>query len=563
MGSDVRESARLHCLVWMAALVWWPGCARALPADADHGMVAAAHPLAARAGVEVLVAGGSAADVAVATALALAVVEPYASGLGGGGLILIFDAARREARALDCRETAPAAARADMFLRDGVVDSLASCDGGLSVAVPGLVRGLWELHATAGRLPWERLCRPAIALARDGFPVGSLLREMSAANAARLSGSARALFLPAGQPPPLGSLLFQDELARTLEAIADRGADGFHAGPVAAALAAAVQEAGGVLTVADLAGYRPVWREPLRGAYRGLTVLAMPPPSAGGGQLLQMLTLLEGFDLAALGYGSAAAWHLQAEAMRLSFADRRRWLGDPDFVSVPMARLLSPGRLDSSRVLISAGRALSFSVADSLAAALEPEHTTHLSVVDAEGNAVAATLTINLGFGSGLLAAGVLLNDEMDDFAAAPGAVNAFGLAGGVRNAVAPGKRPLSSMTPTILLRDGRAHLVLGSPGGSRIPTSVLQVIVNIVDFGMDVARAVGAPRIHHQGAPDLLYHEPQGMSPDTAALLAARGHVLAERAAIGNVQAILADPAVGRLRGAGDPRGQGVADGY
>ncbi len=539
------------------------------PVSGPHGAVATAHPLASRAALAALTSGGTAADAAVAAAFALAVVEPYSSGLGGGGVIVAWDAATRTATALDCRETAPAAAAPALFRRGHAPDPALSQTGALAVATPGLVRGLAELHGAAGRLPWAALVQPALRLAGDGFVVDRRLAAEIAENSARLNAAARAALMPGGAPPAPGDTLRQPDLARTLAAIAAGGADAFYAGPLAAALAAGVRAEGGVLSPSDLASYRAVWREPVRGEYRGLTVWTMPPPSSGGVLLVQMLNVLGGFDLRAAGAGSAAASHPLIEAMKLAFAARGRWLGDTDFVTVPVARLTSRAWADSLRGRLRDDRALGWQEAGDTTLAPPtaggPGHTTHVSVVDAAGNAVAATLTINLAFGSGLVAAGtgVVLNDEMDDFALAPGVPNAFGLVGGEANAVAAGKRPLSSMTPTVVTDAGGVRLVLGSPGGSRIITSVLQVLVNVVDFGMPLDRAVAAPRLHQQWVPAETFSEPWGLSPDTVALLVARGHRFVPRETIGNVQAVQVDSVTGLRTAASDPRGLGEALGY
>ncbi len=551
-------------------------------ARADSVMVVAAQPLATAAGLQILRAGGNAVDAAVAVALALAVVEPYSSGLGGGGFALSFTARDGSVRALDFRETAPAAARRDMFLVDGEASGAFSRYGALAVAAPALARGLAELHRAGGRLPWPRLVAPAVALGRDGFPVTALLRARIAAGDSIFNAPARAVFLPGGRVPAVGDTLRQPELARTLAALARDGGEALNAGPLAAALARAVRQEGGLLTEADLSAVRPVWREPVHGSYRGLEVWSMPPPSSGGVHLVQMLNILAGYHLpnpfatcgedegpaepADLAYARDDVVHLLVESMKFAYADRSRYLGDPDFVSVPVRRLISRAYADSLRARIDPDAALPW---DALAGAPvvlpESDQTSHLSVVDGAGDAVAMTLTINLSFGSGLLAAGtgVILNDEMDDFVAAPGVPNAFGLVGGAANAIAPGKRPLSSMTPTILLRDGRVFLVSGSPGGSRIITTVLQTVLNVVDFGLDAGAAVSAPRIHHQWYPPEVFYEPFGLTRRCARLLAARGHVLQPREALGNAQLIVVDPATGRRAGASDPRGEGAAGGY
>jgi gamma-glutamyltranspeptidase/glutathione hydrolase len=473
--------------------------------------------------------------------------------------VLWYDAAADTVWALDGRETAPAAATRDMYLtRDGIAEPALSTSGALAVAVPGLVRGLGAVHERGGRLPWPAVLEAAIVLARDGFPVSPLLHERIAAHRGRLDPAARRVFLPEGEVPRPGTILYQTDLAGTLEAIARDGPDAFYVGPIADAL--------GILTVADLAAYRPVWRRAIHGRYRGREIWSMPPPSSGGVHLIEMLNILEGFDLAAAGYGSAAAWHPMIEAMKFAFADRSYYLGDPDFVAVPVARLTSRAYADSLRALIRPDAALpAAAIGGGTSVPPEGRDTTHLSVVDADGNAVAATLTINLGFGSGLLAAGtgVLLNDEMDDFAAAPGQPNAFGLLGGEANSIAGGKRPLSSMTPTIVVAGGRVVLVSGSPGGSRIITTTLQTLIHVIDFGMDAQSAVGAPRIHHQWYPPEVYYEAYGMSPDTRALLTARGHVLEQHQPLGNAQLIVVDPATTVRYGASDPRGAGAAAGY
>ena len=552
-------------LVGIAALLL-AGAAPAAPAPvtAKHHMVVSAHPLASQAGLEILDAGGNAVDAAVATSLALSVVEPYSSGLGGGGFALVWSAADKGARALDFREVAPAAASRDMYLRAGAADTALSQTGGLAVGVPGLIRGLVMLHEGRGKLPWARVVEPAIRLARGGFVVTPLLRARIGASRLRMDAAARAVFMPGGSPPAVGDRLIQADLATTLQAVRDHGAAGFYEGPVAARIAEATQAAGGVLTAADLAAYEAKWRAPIHGDYRGATIWSMPPPSSGGVHLVQMLRFLAGFDLTAAGHGKAATVHPMIEAMKIAYADRSRLLGDPDFVDVPVARLTSDAYAASWRARFSPDRALLPSEVGGVAVAPEPEHTTHFSVVDGEGNAVACTQTINLGFGSGVLATGtgVVLNDEMDDFSAAPGVPNAFGLVGNEANAVAPRKRPLSSMTPTIVTQDGAVRLVVGSPGGSRIITTVLQVVLNVLDHGMDVAAAVAAPRIHHQWSPPDVLAEPGALAPPVRARLEALGHKVVESNFGTNVQAIERDPKTGALRGASDPRGEGAPAG-
>lgn len=575
----------IYCLQTMGA-VWVDATAAVAQGQASpqqvavgqRAMVVAAHPLATGVGVEVLRSGGNAVDAAVAVAMALAVVEPYSSGLGGGGFALVFTAADSTVRALDFRETAPAAATRDMFLVGGQADPELSRTGALAVAVPGHVIGLAELHRALGRLPWQRLIAPAVELAREGFPVTASLRERIEFHAHRFNPEARRIFLPGGELPAAGAMLVQEDLARTLALLASDGPRAFTRGPVAEMLVAAVQREHGLLTMADLAAYHPVWRPTVTGAFQGLTIHSMGPPSSGGVHLVQMLNILSAYDLSHLywreqvtgrdyfKYASAQGCHRLIEVMKFAFADRSRWLGDPDFVQVPLQRLLAQDRADSLRGCIQAEQALSWeSVPGSRVLLPESDHTSHLSIVDPEGNAIAMTLTINLNFGSGLMApgTGVLLNDEMDDFVSAPGVPNAFGLIGGEENAVAPGKRPLSSMTPTLAVDGGRVVMVLGGPGGSRIITSVLQVAVNLLAVGLDVAAAVRAPRIHQQWYPPQVYFEADGMTNGCQAALRAYGHDLTLREPMGNVQAIWVDRVTGMRHGASDPRGMGAAAGY
>ncbi|HOX26613.1 MAG TPA: gamma-glutamyltransferase [Candidatus Krumholzibacteria bacterium] len=559
------RNAALVCLLLLAV-----GVARAddVPATGDHAIVVTAERQATLAALAVLREGGSAADAVIAGGFVLGVTEPFSSGLGGGGFLVGYQRQGGVAYALDARETAPAGATRDMFLdAGGRADAERSCTGALSVAVPGLVRGFADLHRRFGRLPWSRLCQPAIEIARDGFPVSTMLaaRLREELDAGRLDPGLQAVFLPEGRVPEAGTILRQPDLARTLAAISAGGESAFYDGPIAAAIVDAVAARGGVLCREDLAGYRTVWREPVRGTYRGYTVLSMPPPSSGGVHLVQMLNILGPFDLAVAGYGSVPTWHLMLEAMKLAFADRSRFLGDPDFADVPVAMLLGRAHADSQRARIRPDIAIPVHEIAGAPLVADPPHTTHLSIVDGEGNAVAATLTINLSFGAGLVAGqtGIVLNDEMDDFTTAPGVPNAFGLVQGTRNEIGPGRRPLSSMTPTLLLAGDDVYMVTGSSGGSRIISATLQTIVHVVDFGMDARQAVAAPRIHHQWRPATGWYEEYGMSPETRRGLEERGHVLTARATIGNVQVIVRDLASGRWTGASDPRGMGLAAGY
>ncbi len=527
------------------------------------GVVVTAHPLATAVGGAVLADGGNAVDAAIASAFALAVVEPYSSGLGGGGFFVVHQHKENLQLALDARETAPAAATRSMFMRDGVVDAEASRTGALSIAVPGLVKGLVDLHERAGRLPWQRLVSPAIQLAQDGFVVDGKLARSILNHRHRFDDAAQAVFTPHGKALVVGDTLRQQDLAGTLDRILQEADQGFYSGTTAIGIVDAVTATGGLISLDDLTNYHTVWREPVRGVYRKRDVIGMPPPSSGGVHLIQMLHILEHFDLAASGPQSAASVHRMAEAMKFAYAERSRWLGDPDHVDVPVAWLLDRDRLDGLAARIRPDSVLAWdSVGGIELAATESRHTTHLSILDREGNAVAATLTINLGFGSGMIAdgTGVVLNDEMDDFAAAVGVPNAFGLVGSEANAVGPGRRPLSSMTPTIVLENGEVSIVTGSPGGSMIITATLQTILNIIDHGMTVSEAVTAPRIHHQWLPRQLFHEADALDPSTRDQLTKMGHVLAGETKIGNVQMIAIEPETGLPVGCSDSRGMGSA---
>ena len=543
--------------------------ARMLPVLDRHGMVASQEARATRIGVEILKRGGNAVDAAVAVGFALAVTLPQAGNLGGGGFMLVHMADRNETVAIDYRETAPAAATADMFLKpDGEPDPNALTKTGKAVGVPGTVRGLAEAHRRygSGKLTLADLIAPAERLAREGIGVEGGLAD-SLPRVESLLGrwpSTRAVFFRGDRVLPRGDTLVQTDLAETLRTIANRGPDAFYTGPIAKRIVDAVRGAGGLMTAEDLAGYAVELRAPVRGSYRGYELVSMPPPSSGGIHLIQILNILEGFDLARMGAGSAAALHTLAEAMKPAYADRATFLGDPDRVKIPVKGLLSKAYAATLRARIDPDRARP---ADAIRAGdplpHESDQTTHFSVVDAAGNAVANTYTLNFSYGMGLVAegTGVLLNNEMDDFSAKPGAQNAYGLVGSAANAVAPGKRPLSSMTPTFLFRDGRLFLVTGSPGGSRIITTVLQVIVNLVDFRMNLAEAITRPRIHHQWRPDTLLAE-EGLSPDTLALLRAKGHTVKVGPTSGSANSVMRLD--GLMAGASDPRQRStLADGY
>jgi gamma-glutamyltranspeptidase/glutathione hydrolase len=537
---------------------------------ASHGMVASQEARATRVGIEILKAGGNAVDAAVAVGFALAVTLPRAGNIGGGGFMLVHLAGRNETLAIDYRETAPAATTRDVFLdQAGEADPKKSRDSGLAVGVPGTVAGFALAHDKygSGKFTLAQLIAPALALARNGFMVEDDLADSLPRAAARLTRwpSTRKIFATAdGGVLRGGDLLVQSDLAATLAAIAERGPRAFYQGEIAEKIAAAVREAGGRMTAEDLSGYRAIERRPVRGSYRGHEVFSMPPPSSGGVHLVQILNILEGFDLRSSGPGAAATLHPMLEAMKLAYADRAEFLGDPDFVQVPAMGLVSKRYAERLRARIDLARAKpAREIKPGALLGPEPDQTTHYSVVDADGNAVANTYTINFSYGLGLVAegTGILLNNELDDFAAKPGVPNAYGLLGGDANAPGPGKRPLSSMSPTIVLKDGRVFLVTGTPGGSRIITTVLQVLSNVIDHGMNVAEATIEPRIHHQWLPDQAVAE-RGFSPDTIRLLTSLGHSVAVGNTSGSAHSIMRTPE--GWAGAADTRQRGtLAAGY
>jgi gamma-glutamyltranspeptidase/glutathione hydrolase len=545
------------------------GQARVLPVLAKSGMVVAQEGIAARIGVDILKRGGNAADAAVAVGFALAVTLPRAGNLGGGGFMLIRLAKEQKTIALDYRETAPAATTPEVFLNpQGLADPYKSRDSGLAVGVPGTVAGLAYAHARygSGSLTLADLLAPAIALARDGILVeDDLADSLPRTTRLRRYASSRAIFLrPDGRDFERGDRLVQRDLAETLEAIARDGARAFYEGRIAENIVRTVRNEGGRMTMADLAGYKPVERQALIGTYRGHEILAMPPPSSGGVHLIELLNVLEAYDLAALGAGSADAIQIEAEAMKIAFADRAEYLGDPASANIPVSSLISKKYAAELRKGISLDRARpAADVRRVDPAPAEGDQTTHFSVVDKDGNAVANTYTLNFSYGLGLVAegTGVILNNELDDFAARPGAPNAFGLVGGAANAPGPNKRPLSSMAPTIVVKDGKVELVTGSPGGPRIITTVLGMVLGVIDFSMNIAEATGAPRIHHQWLPDELRVE-RGLSPDTLRLLRAKGQNVVEGNATGSTATIAVRD--GWLMGAADARQRGtLAVGY
>jgi gamma-glutamyltranspeptidase / glutathione hydrolase len=535
------------------------------PVVAEHGIVVAQEKIAARIGADVLSRGGNAVDAAVATGFAMAVTYPRAGNIGGGGFMVIHSKERGEDITIDYRETAPAGTTPTIFLGpDGKPDIAKSRDSALGIGVPGTVAGLTlalEKYGS-GKFTLAELLRPAIALARDGFVVTDDVTDTMPEERERLARWPSAIKIFSGKdgvPLHDGDVLVQADLATTLSAIAEQGPRGFYQGPVAARLVKAIGDAGGIMTLDDLKSYSAAIHAPLRGSYRGFDIVSMPLPSSGGVVLLEILNTLEGFPMGEMKQGSAPSLHVMIEAMKRAYADRARYLGDPAFVSVPVAALTSKDYAAKQRASIDLDRATPWT--DLLSASTTPRegsNTTHFSVVDSFGNAVSNTYTLNFNYGLGLVAegTGVLLNNELDDFTAAPGASNAFGLVGFEANLPGPGKRPLSSMSPTIVLQDGKPVLVTGSPGGSRIISAVMQVIVNVVDYHMDVAAAVDAPRVHHQWLPDEVRVE-HGFADETLAALRAKGHRVVEP--LGKTSANSIAVTDQGLLGAPDPRSRGA----
>ncbi|MGH6837945.1 MAG: gamma-glutamyltransferase [Methylocella sp.] len=544
--------------------------ARVLPVLASHGMVVAQEGTAAKIGVDILRRGGNAVDAAVATGLALAVTLPRAGNLGGGGFMLVYLAKEKKTTVIDYREAAPADTPRDVFLNEaGEAVRAKSQDSGLGVGVPGTVAGFGlALRAYgSGKFSLAELAAPAVALARSGIEVTDDLADSLPHVLGRLKRwpSSAAIFLhPDGTALARGDRLVQFDLASVLEALGRDGEFAFYEGPIAEKIVASVRAAGGRMSLDDLKSYRAVERAPLRGSYRGYEIAAVPPPSSGGVLIIELLNMLEGFPLSAQGANSAANIHIMAEAMKLAYAGRAEYLGDPDHVPVPVKGLISKAFAERLRAEISATRARPAAEIKAIdPVPYESGQTTHFSIVDSDGNAVSNTYTLNFSYGLGLVAegTGILLNNELDDFAAKPGAPNAYGLVGGAANAPGPRKRPLSSMAPTFVFRDGELELVTGSPGGSRIITIVSEIILDIVDFGMNIAEATEAVRIHHQWLPDELQVE-RGLNTDTIRLLEALGHKVSVYGAWGSAQSIFRENGV--LMGAADMRQRGtLATGY
>jgi gamma-glutamyltranspeptidase/glutathione hydrolase len=533
------------------------------PVHGQNGMVATQEAAATRIGLEVLQGGGNAVDAAATVAFALAVTLPRAGNIGGGGFMLIHDAETGGTVAIDYREKAGGRAFGSMFLdKAGEADPEASRNSGLAVGVPGTVAGMALALERYGTISLAEALAPAIELAEQGITVSADLADSLKAAQDRLRkwpSSTVVFYKDGGVPYEAGDTLVQRDLAASLRLLAEQGPDAFYDGPIGERIVAAVERAGGHLSREDFRSYEATVREPARGDYRGFEIVSMPPPSSGGVHIVQILNTLEGFPIGFLGHNGADTIHLMAEAMKLAYADRAEYLGDPDFVNVPVAALTSEAYAAHLRSLIGRHRARpAAAIRPGDPARYESPETTHFSIVDAAGNAVANTYTINFSYGTGLVAegTGILLNNELDDFSAKPGVPNAYGLIGGEANAVAPGKRPLSSMSPTIVLADGAPFLVTGSSGGPRIITTTLQIIMNVIDHGMNVAVATYAPRVHHQWLPDELRVE-DGLSPDTIRLLEQRGHDVVVGDAMGSTQSIMVTDA--GLFGSSDPRTPGA----
>jgi gamma-glutamyltranspeptidase/glutathione hydrolase len=565
-----KAMRRLTCFVF-ALLILFFGfleSASRRPVKALNGMVVSSDSLATQVGVEILKKGGNAVDAAVAVGFALAVTYPQAGNIGGGGFMVIR-MANGETVTIDFREKAPMKASENMFLdENGNFVPEKSQVGHLSVGVPGSVAGLLLALEKYGTMSRREVLEPAIELAEKGFIVNEGLANAfkNAFEHFKKFPSTMRYFSKNGQPYSAGDRLVQKDLAKVLKLIRDKGRDGFYKGKVADLIVEEMKRGGGLITYEDLENYQPVLRKPVVGNYRGYEIISMGPPSSGGVCLIELLNILENFDLKKYGFGSSYTIHYLVEAMKRVYADRAEYLGDPDFVQIPLDKLLSKEYAKELASEIDTFYATPSSrIIRSVSPTSEGVHTTHYSVVDRWGNVVAVTTTINSYFGSMIAVdgAGFFLNNEMDDFSAKPGAPNQFGLLGSKANSIQPGKRMLSSMTPTIVLKNGKPFLVLGSPGGSTIITSVLQVILNVVDFGMNIQEAVDSPRIHHQWYPDQIFFERRGLPRDVIENLERRGHKLVERAGYqGEVQAILIDEN-GVKYGAVDPRGYGLAMGY
>jgi len=531
-------------------------CALLVFSGGAAAVVVSDNELATKAGMEILQRGGNAVDAALATAFALGVVDPASSGLGGGGFLVIYQAKQKKAHVLDFRETAPAAARKDMFIKGGKPVPSLSVTGPLAVAVPGMVAGFTEAWKRFGTMPLLALLAPAIRYAAEGFPLYPHLRFALERHlpSIRKSPDLARVFLKGDDVPPLGEKVFQAELAQSLKAIGEKGRDVFYQGWIAQAIAERLKKEGGILTFEDLKNYKPVWREPLIGAYRKQLIITMPPPSSGGIALVQMLNVLEGYPLHLFPHNSPTYLHLLTEAMKHAFSDRAQYLGDPDFVQVPVARLTSKEYATWIRKQISSVKTFPPKYYGLGSFRQEQGGTTHFGALDRAGNAVACTLTINTQFGAKILVqgTGIVLNNEMDDFSIQSGVPNVYGLIGSEANAIQPRKRPLSSMTPTVILKDDRPAMIVGASGGPRIISATLQTVVNVLDFHMPLQKAIETPRIHHQWMPDGLVVE-SNISPTARKTLEGLGHKVREKDSLGVVQMILVKGR--KIMGMADPR--------
>ncbi len=539
------------------------------PVEAQNGMVVTGQPLATKAGLAVLEKGGNAIDAAVTIGFVMAVTLPRAGNIGGGGFMLVKSADSDDVVAIDYREKAPAGASRDMYLdKDGNADSFLSRFSYFAVGVPGTVAGLAYALEQYGTISLEEALAPAIKYAEEGYILNDKHVKDIHAREKRLRrypSTEKVFFKEDGSFYEVGELFVQPDLAKTLQLIAKEGPDAFYTGEIADLIVKQMEENKGLITKEDLADYQPGIRKPVHGTYRGYDIFSMCPPSSGGAHIVQILNILEGFDIGYLGHNSAETIHLMAEAMTRAYADRSEYLGDTDFVDVPLKGITSKAYAAELRKQINRFRAtVSSQIKPGNAPGYESDETTHFSIVDKYGNAVANTYTINFSFGSGIVVdgAGFLLNNEMDDFSAKPGVPNAYGLIGGDANAVEPNKRMLSSMSPTIVLKDGNVFLVTGSPGGARIITTTLQVIMNVIDHGMNIQEAVNAPKIHHQWLPDEIRIE-KGISLDTIKILTSMGHKVSLKGPMGAASSVLVDQETGLLYGASDPRRQGLALGY
>lgn len=534
-------------------------------------MVVSTNSYASEVGVQILKEGGNAVDAAVAVGFALAVVHPAAGNIGGGGFMVIHNAKAGGETTIDYREMAPEAAHRDMYVdAEGKIIEGLSTAGYVASGIPGSVAGMHLAWKTFGSLDWDDLVDPAIKLARQGFVVShSLSQSLKNEKTVKLLSrfpETRRIFLRDGKSYEEGEVFKQPELARTLELIAEKGAEAFYEGKIAQRIAQDMKEHGGLITLEDLKAYEPKVREPVRGLYRGYEIVSMGPPSSGGVILVEMLNMIERYPLANLGFNSSETLHLKTEVMRRAFADRAAFLGDPDFVEIPVKGLTSKQYARQWTQSIDGDYAYPSSVLSAGGpSGFESTQTTHYSVVDEMGNAVATTTTINGAYGSGVTieGAGFLMNNEMDDFTSKPGVPNMFGLIQGEANAIAPRKRPLSAMTPTIVKRDGKVFMVLGSPGGPTIINTVFQIILNVIDHGFDIQEAVDAPRIHHQWLPDQIVVEKNGLVKDVEWAIQRKGHKIEYRESLGDAHSILIDPKTGVRLGAADPRSDSKASGY